>query len=142
MLENLGHRTESILTRVYGSWTPDKPRHAWDRFSRYDKIAPGRAACGNVHFAPNSTKDYEWGNKTYVPSSADDWLDYPRLTGKTRPMNASDWGNGDIRSHHRWWLERLPKAPGRTPDGKLANWWDYVADFNRYTESAGKPSGR
>jgi hypothetical protein len=46
-------------------------------------------------------------------------------------------GNGYIRAHHRWWFERLPKAPGRGPDGKLANWWGYVVDFNRYKESAG-----
>lgn len=137
MLENLGHRTESILRRVYGSWNATQPRHAWDRFTLYDKNAPGRSACGNVHFAPNSTRDYEWGSKTYVESTADDWLDYPNLTGKKRRMNCSDWGNGYIRSHHRWWFERLPKAPGRGPDGKLANWWDYVVDFNRFKESDG-----
>lgn len=137
MLEDLGHRTESILTHVYGSWNPTAPKHAWDRFTVYDKNVPGGSACGNVHFAPNSTKDYEWGRKTYVLSSADDWLDYPRLTGKKRLMTASDWGNGDIRAHHRWWLERLPKAPGRAPDGKLASWWNYVVDFNAHRESSG-----
>jgi hypothetical protein len=135
MLEDIGHRTESIMTRVYGSWDAGKETHAWNRFTAYDKVAKGRAACGNVHFAPNSRKDYEWGNKTPVMSSADDWLTYPQLTGKKRLMTAADWGNGEIRAHHKWWLTRLPKAPGRGPDGKLANWWKYVADFNRYSES-------
>jgi hypothetical protein len=63
MLENLGHRTESILRRVYGSWNDKEPRHAWDRFTAYDKNIPGGSGCGNVHFAPNSTKDYEWGDR-------------------------------------------------------------------------------
>ena len=134
MLENMGHRTESIMRKVYGSWEA-KPTHAWNRFTLYDKVAPGRAACGNVHFAPNSTRDYEWGNPRPVMSSADDWLTYPHLTGKKRLMTAADWGNGDIRAHHKWWLTRLPKAPGRGPDGKQANWWKYTVDFNRYTES-------
>ena len=53
-------------------------------------------------------------------------------------MNAADWGGGDILAHHRWWLERLPKAPGCGPDGRLANWWRYVVDFNRYEESRGR----
>jgi len=135
MLEDLGHRTESILTRVYGSWDQGKETHAWNRFTLYEKVAPGRAAAGNVHFAPNSTKDYEWGNKTPVWSTADDWLNYPSLTGKKRMMTCADWGAGDIRLHHKWWLARLPKAPGKGPDGKQANWWKYSIDFNRYPES-------
>jgi hypothetical protein len=134
MLEDLGHRTESILRRVYGSWEPEET-HAWNRFTLYDRVAPGRAACGNVHFAPNSLRDYDWGNPTPVMSTADDWLNYPNLAGRARLMTCADWGGGDIRLHHRWWLTRLPRAPGRGADGKLANWWKYVADFNRYPES-------
>lgn len=134
MLENLGHRVESIMRRVYGSWEAEET-HAWNRFTLYDRVAPGRAACGNVHFAPNSVRDYDWGNPTPVWSTADDWLNYPRLTGRRRLMTAADWGGGEIRAHHRWWLGRLPRAPGRGPDGKQANWWKYVADMNGHAES-------
>jgi len=137
MLEDQGHRIESIMTHVYGSWDP-KPTHMWNRFTLIDKNNPRESSAGTVHFAPNSTKDYEWDNRSYVLSSADDWLDYPNLTGKKRLMNTSDWGNGYIRSHHKWWLTRLPKAPGVGPDGKQANWWKYTVDFNRYPESNGK----
>jgi hypothetical protein len=133
MLEDLGHRTESIMTHVYRSWQP-KPTHAWNRFTLYDMLAPGQAACGNVHFAPNSQSDYDWGNKTPVRSTCDDWLTYPRLTGKSRVVTSADWGSGDIRAHHKWWLDHLPRVPGRT-EGKLNNWWAYVCDFNRYLES-------
>ena len=138
MLEDLGHRTESILRKVYGRWDnslPYQQLNAWERFTLYDKQKPGEAACGNVHFAPNSLADYDWGNKTEVLSNCDDWLTYPYLTGKKRLVNCSEWGNGDIREHHKWWLRHLPKAPGRGPDGKLNNWWRYVVDFNRYVES-------
>lgn len=133
MLEDFGHRTESIMWHVFGSWEP-KETHAWNKFTLYDKVAPNKSACGNVHFAPNSTSDYEWGNKTEVWSSCDDWLDYPNLTGKKRIVSSNEWGNGDIREHHKWWFRHLPKANGTT-DGKLNNWWRYIIDFNSYPES-------
>jgi hypothetical protein len=136
MLEDFGHRTEAILTHVFGGWDAPKKRTAWDRFTLYDKIAPGEAACGNVHFAPNSTKDYEWGNPAPVESTCDDWLAYPALTGKKRVVTCSEWGDGDIRLHHKWWLKHLPRAAGRS-DGKLNHWWAYTVDFNRWPESAG-----
>jgi hypothetical protein len=133
MLEDFGHRTESIMRHVYGSWE-QKETHAWNRFTLYDKVAPGRAACGNVHFAPNSEKDYDWGNERLVWSTCDDWLNYPDLTGQRRQVNCKEWGEGGTRAHHKWWLHRLPRAAGRT-DGRLNNWWAYVFDFNRFPES-------
>ncbi len=133
MLECFGHRVESIMRRVYGSWE-QKPTHAWNRFALYDQAAPGQAGCGNIHFAPNSERDYDWGNPREVLSTCDDWLDYPNLTGKARRVNCETWGNGDIREHHRWWLRHLPRAEGRTR-GKLNNWWAYAVDFNRFAES-------
>ena len=137
MLEDYGHRTEAILSHVFGGWDAAKRATAWDRFTLYDKIAPGEAACGNVHFAPNSTGDYEWGNKTPVESTCDDWLQYPDLKGTKRTVTCADWGNGDIRLHHKWWLAHLPRAAGRS-DGKLNHWWSYTADFNRWPESGGR----
>lgn len=137
MLEDYGHRTEAILSHVFGGWDSAKKATAWDRFTLYDKIAPGEAACGNVHFAPNSTGDYEWGNKTPVESTCDDWLQYPNLKGSKRKVTCADWGNGEIRLHHKWWLAHLPRAAGRS-DGKLNHWWAYTADFNRWTESGGR----
>jgi hypothetical protein len=133
MLENFGHRSESILTHVYGSWEP-KATHAWNRFTLLDRDAPGQAGVGNLHFAPNSRQDYEWGSYTQVLSDCDDWLNYPDLTGARRLVDCRDWGYGEIRAHHRWWLSHLPKAAGRR-EGLLNNWWAYIADFNSYRES-------
>lgn len=127
MLEDFGHRVESIMTHIYGSWEA-KGTHAWNRFTLYDKVAPGKAGCGNVHYAPNSEKDYDWGNKRFVLSTCDDWLNYPKLSGKKRWVNCSEWGNGDIRLHHKWWLKHLPHRDGKAPDGKLANWWIYIVN--------------
>lgn len=85
MLEDYGHRTESIMTHVYGSWNAYPPQHNWDLFTLVDKNITNRknytAGCGNVHFAPNSTADYQWGNYTNVYSTCDDWLDWSTLNG-------------------------------------------------------------
>jgi hypothetical protein len=133
MLESFGHRVEFTMQHVYGSWEPTET-HAWNRFTLYDRIAPGSAGCGNVHFAPNSEHDYDWGNRRFVWSTCDDWLHYPGLTGRRRRVNCGEWGGGDIRAHHRWWLRHLPRAPGRS-EGKLNNWWAYVIDPDRVREN-------
>lgn len=121
MLENLGHRAESILEETFRD-TRDSD-DLWRQFTRYDKSSPGHAACGNVHFAPNSERDYDWGNRRLVLSTCDDWLNYPELTGKTRRVNCADWGNGDMRLHHMWWLKRFPHVDGATHNGISNNWW-------------------
>jgi hypothetical protein len=128
MLEDLGHRTESIMGRVYDGRSGSA--NLWERFTRYDQTARGRAAVGNVHFAPNSTADYDWGNPRPVMSECDDWLRFPNLTGEQRRVTCRDWGDGDMRRHHIWWFERLPHVDGET-DGVKNNWWEYVADPNR-----------
>jgi len=135
MLENFGHRVESIMRHVYRSWEP-RPTHAWNRFTLYDQVAPGQAGCGTLHFAPNSERDYDWGNSRVVWSTCDDWLNYPYLRGTRRQVSRDEWGGGEIRAHHRWWLRHLPRATGRTA-GVLNNWWAYAADFNRFPESRG-----
>jgi hypothetical protein len=174
MLEDLGHRTESIMDYVFRDvpdHVPEAPDAAqiseavsksfwqrllssiglgqpqkktsqspiqdskskidlngnlWKQFVRYDKTHPGLSSCGTVHFAPSSVRDYDWGNQTPVLSNADDWLNYPNFTGERRVMTCDQWGHGEIRQHHLWWLKRLPHIEGETPTGKLNNWWEYV----------------
>ena len=99
MLENLGHRTESMMEMVYRG-VPEA-RNLWTRFTRYDKVSPGRSALGNVHFAPSSERDYDWGNRRAVLSSCDRWIDYPRTAHlPMRTVDCHEWGNGDMRAHH------------------------------------------
>lgn len=129
MLENLGHRVESIMHRTFGRLRGDD--NLWERFCRYDKVSPGKAALGNVHFAPNSVRDYDWGNPSTVISECDDWLyNFPGFKGTRRKVNARDWGNGDIRKHHKWWLKHLPKTTGQM-NGISNNWWQYIMDPNK-----------
>ncbi len=128
MLENMGHRAESIMEKTFAHLSGDD--HLWNRFIRYDQTAPGKAALGNVHFAPNSRRGYDWNNPSVVVSECDDWLyNFPDLKGITREVSADEWGNGDIRKHHSWWMKHFPKAKGRK-NGIHNNWWQYIANVN------------
>ena len=126
MLESFGHRVESIMRRV---WRHEHGEdNLWERFILYDKKAPGKANCGWMHYAPNSVADYGWGNRTKVLSNCDDWLSFPSFQGIVRPVDCSEWGNGDIRAHHKWWFKHLPHAEGQTL-GISNNWWWYAVDL-------------
>lgn len=129
MLEDAGHRFESIMANELG-WDTSKPvsqMNDWERFTLYDTVAPGYAVCGNVHFAPNSDSDYDWGNRSKVYSSWKDWLNnYPDLKGEKKLVNAASWGNGNMAAHHKWWFSCIPHMKGvnRTTDA-YNNWWIY-----------------
>ncbi len=127
MLESFGHRAESILRAVFSHRRGQD--NLWERFTRYDHSHPGQAEVGTIHFAPNSVRDYDWGNRRSVPSRCDDWLHYPDLRGRTRVVTCDTWGGGDIRLHHRWWFQHLPHTQGQL-DGISNNWWEYVMDPN------------
>jgi hypothetical protein len=130
MLEAFAHRSESVMAKVYERTVADA--NLYGRFSRYDKKNPGQSECGTVHYAPNSERDYDWNNQRFVASKCDDWYNFPKFTGATRQVNCADWGNGDIRQHHLWWLDHFPRVSGRTY-GIANNWWQYIIDPNRVT---------
>lgn len=128
MLENMGHRAESILEKTFEGFTSDT--NLWKRFIRYEQTAPGKAAVGNIHFAPNSQRDYDWNNPSSVLSECDDWLkNFPNFRGEVRSVTSAEWGYGDIRDHHKWWFNHLPRVGGGR-NGISHNWWQYVMNPN------------
>ena len=128
MLENMGHRAEAILEKTFEGLPGED--NLWQRFIRHEKTAPGRAAVGNLHFAPNSQGDYDWNNPGSVESECDEWLrNFPNLKGEMRSVTSAEWGYGDIREHHKWWFKHLPRVGGST-NGIHHNWWQYVMDPN------------
>jgi hypothetical protein len=128
MLENLGHRAEAILSRVFSESIEGE--NLWERFTRHERTHPGRAEVGTVHFAPNSERDYDWGNTRYVLSSCDRWYDFPLMRGEARQVNCKEWGDGDIRLHHLWWFDHFPHFDGSS-NGISHNWWEYILDPNK-----------
>ena len=141
MLEDAGHRAESIMNEVFG-W-PDYTKNYesftdWEKFTVYDILKPGMVGVGNVHFAPNSESDYDWGNTTPVKSYCSDWKNYPDLKWKSETVDCSVWGNGDIRLHHKWWFSLFPHVNEfNTKSGKYNNWWYYFSlDYINHPVSA------
>ena len=134
-LENLGHSAESILRKIYKSDEMRRSRRGtemttWDRFAAYDKVLPEKAVAGNVHFAPNSQNDYDWGNKEKVWSAWRDWRDnYPHLKGEKELVDTTVWGNGDNLAHKTWWFSCFPHFIGRDEKGYSHNWWEYYQNF-------------
>ena len=146
MLESFGHRSESMISRVFNSqdfvvWAYQSSRvpptmnpnpNLFQQFASFDQIAPGKSGVGTIHYAPNSDRDYDWNNPQLVPSNCYGWYTFPNFANDIRQVNASEWGNGDIRAHHKWWLKHLPKTAGRT-NGVANNWWQYIMDANLVT---------
>ena len=126
MHESFGHRAESIMEKTFSKLNNEA--NLWQRFTRYDKTSPGKAACGNIHFAPNSQADYDWNNSSTVKSECFDWLlNFPNFKGDVRTVDASMWGNGEIRAHHKWWFNHFPRVAGRQ-NGIHNNWWQYIVN--------------
>jgi hypothetical protein len=147
MVHDLCHRTESTMGRVYGGWKVDELTNNWARFAANALQSNGQASVGTCHYPPNAKQDYDYSNPRVVQSTADDWLNYPRLTGARTPVSSLSWklpyknrdGNPDYhRNYMSWWFQRLPHAAGTNADGRLNNWWEYIFHFNDYDES-GKP---
>jgi hypothetical protein len=139
MTHDLCHRTESTMARVYGGWKVEELTTNWARFAANYAQSGGVAAVGTCHWPPNAAGDYDYGNARFVESTADDWLNYPKLTGAKTRVNRESWGGPDYhRNYMKWWFTRLPHAPGVNADGRLNNWWRYVFAFDEYDEQ-GKP---
>lgn len=131
-MESYGHRFESIMRKVYGRWDHKANKlNNWELFTSYNKITPGRAHIGNIHFPPNGLKDYDWTNKDSVQTYADRWFNYPNLKiGKPRTVDCQEWDCTHL-GYMSWWYRHIPKFEGINPaDGHLNNWWYYVVDYN------------
>lgn len=139
-LESYGHRFESIMWKLYGRWDHESEvLNNWELFTSYDKNAPGNAHIGNIHFAPNSLKDYESKNTSFVKTYADNWSTYPIISNKEpRLVNCEEWECTHL-GYMSWWYRHIPKYEGLNPaDGHLNNWWHYVVDFNAAMEKEGQ----
>ncbi|MBL8151156.1 MAG: hypothetical protein JNN15_14615, partial [Blastocatellia bacterium] len=139
MLHNLCHRAESTMRHFYGGWRKNPLLTNWDKFAANASKSNGEAGVGDCHFPPNATSDYDYANFSPVESTADDWLNYPNLTGKKTKVSATSWGGPDYQLNYiMWWFTRFPRAEGTNPDGRVNNWWRYLFNFNDY-KSDGSP---
>ena len=134
MIENFGHRFEGTMIHAFTSHGID----LWTNFTKYDQAFPGQAACGNVHFPPNATSDYDWTNTNSVGNTCEDWLNYPNLSGTTQTFNCQSWGCSSI-GWKEYWLSHIPKATSYS-NGTWNNWWKYVLDYQEAINSTPTPT--
>ena len=142
-LHSFGHRCEGILSLTVGRGIWDGKAgetNAWSRFTRQADKFPGDAQVGNVHGGPNAKGGYDYGQTNAVLSGADDWLGYPRLTGKKALVSCDTWGRPHQLNFMRWWLGHLPRARGET-DGFYNNWWRYIVDYDGAVRELPPPGG-
>lgn len=142
-LHSFGHRCEGILSLTVGRgvWDgADGDRNPWCRFTRQADKFPEDAQAGNVHGGPNAKQGYDYGQKDVVQSGADDWLNYPDLTGEKEPVNCDTWGEPYHLNFQRWWLGHLPRNAGIT-GGFYNNWWRYIVDYDAAVKALPPPDG-
>jgi hypothetical protein len=126
MLENLCHRVEATMSRVYGGWEVERLNHDWARFAA-NEAQSGTAAVGTCHWPPNAEREYDFNNPRVVSSTAPYWRDYPSGPTRQEPVSRETWGGPDYaRRYFHWWFAHLPRAAGKSADGHLQNWWKYV----------------
>jgi photosystem II stability/assembly factor-like uncharacterized protein len=131
-VHNFGHRTESTMLQVYGSWVPNRTAHNWERFALVKAKSPAYSysGCGDTHFPPNGTSDYDYGNTSTVLSNCDDFANYPDLGDPSvtaQPVTCWAW-NCDHHDYLAYWFGHFPRNVGCGPDDVANDWWQYFVE--------------
>lgn len=135
LTHNMGHRTESTMNYFYGNWNLASPKTNWDKFSGNAFQSNGYSGVGTCHYPANGESDYDYANTRTVASTADDFLNYPNLTGNTIPVSRTAWSKNGAEyqwEYLEWYFTRFPRAAGINADGRQNNWWKYLYNFNNY----------
>lgn len=155
-LEDFCHMCEDMLNYTYGVSIPEfrgklefndfSELNTWQKFYLCKHNSPAHNkvyGVGQVHFSPNSVRDYDWENHTPVQSYHRAFLeDYLEITTKKLTtftareyLNDGDYDDGPVSlvKHHIWWMQHMPHFPGRDENGYRHNWWDYILDL-KYVE--------
>ncbi|MHB8596318.1 MAG: hypothetical protein ACYDER_05850 [Ktedonobacteraceae bacterium] len=154
-LHSSGHYMENVLQFAFGpstdlsNGTPGGT-NMYDLFdgqvSRYGgyngPLNTATAQCGDVHFPPNTTQAYDYGNSTVVTSdcasynpgdpSAQRFVPVSAATWEAIPCDASLQSNtGDCQqeSYLLWWMQNMPGYSNKIldqTDNLMPNWWQYI----------------
>jgi hypothetical protein len=131
-IHNFGHRTESAMTKTYGSWEQNRTAHNWDRFAlvKYQSPSYNYSGCGSIHYPPNGVSDYDYGNHATVNSNCADFENYPALGDPNvtaQPVTCSSWACDHLQFLN-YWFAHFPQGNGCGSDRISADWWRYFAN--------------
>ncbi|MEO6729296.1 MAG: hypothetical protein ABIM99_05210 [Candidatus Dojkabacteria bacterium] len=125
-LHSFGHYMESILNTTMNP----------DLFGKYEGNfnvgIQGRYQCGNVHFPPNGTSDYDYANSNTKPTYCENWD--PNLDQNSailQSYNCNRWGCSQ-QGYMTWWLQNMPgfNSPLIYQGRKIPSWWDFTVGFD------------
>jgi len=128
-VHNFTHRTESTMTKVYGSWEQNNTSHNWNKFALVRAQSPdySYSGCGSSHYPPNGTTDYEYDNLSTELSNCDDFANYPNLSDPlqvAQPVGCATWGCNGL-SYYDYWYSHFPSNTGCGSDNVANDWWAY-----------------
>jgi hypothetical protein len=111
-VHNFGHRTESTMTQVYGSWLQNRTTHSWEKFALVDALSPDYlySGCGNIHYPPNGQEDYDYANSGASQTNCEDFANYPNLTNPLDVLldvDCSTWACQALE-YYRYWFRHFP----------------------------------
>ncbi|MEP7166775.1 MAG: hypothetical protein ABI758_02230 [Candidatus Woesebacteria bacterium] len=122
-----GHMSEGMFSYLFGR------ELFWNRWAG---LVPGSSeakTCGTVHFAPNSTADYEYSLTNSVSSKCQNWK--PDGSGTATTLSCTTWGCTQ-GGYYRWWQQNIPglnntfQYSGKT----LPNFYSFLSDFDKTLE--------
>ncbi len=122
-----GHFSEGLYSYLFGR----------DLFwNRWAGLVPGSSeakTCGSIHFAPNSTADYQYALTNSVSSKCQNWK--PDGTGTATTMSCVAWGCTQT-GFYLWWQQNLPGlSNGLTYSGlTLPNFHDFLSNLDKTIE--------
>jgi hypothetical protein len=134
MIHNRGHQIEAQLSNL--------DQNFWGSYSNTSDGYADSTHIGCTHKPPNTTKDYDWNNKTFAYSDIEDW----KPTGGTKKLINSDrWMNINYTPptpvnlipyepndpQMKWlifWLQSIPSNNSNITN--VNDWWDLFYNWD------------
>ena len=132
-VHSFGHRAESTMTEVYGSWEENRTAHNWDRFALVKFQSPNYSysGCGSIHYPPNGIQDYDYSNPDTALTNCEDFLNYPNLSDPqlvAQSVTCTSWNCNEL-DYLTYWYSHVPAVSGCT-NAVSNNWWEYLTNPN------------
>lgn len=167
-IHSTGHYMENVLQYAFGPANGISPggTDIYDlfdgqlpRYGSYDgPLNTSTAECGNVHFPPNTTAAYDYGNTTTVTSNCASFNPGNPAAQSYNPINASTWqalscdpsespGSFDCneQSYLMWWMQQMPGYGNTALDcagDPMPNWWEYLMSLDSVTGTTNNDCSR
>ncbi|MEY4489990.1 MAG: hypothetical protein RIQ79_2498 [Verrucomicrobiota bacterium] len=139
-VHNHGHQLEAILSHVC-QLQDGNDGLFWNSFCGRSNGAFQAGRCGNTHFPPNATADYDYSRTAPVLSDCEDWR--PDNSGQKKSVSARTWGSltyawpvvpaGRTEAqYYVYWMQNMPGFQNgiRSGDEVMRDWWEFTADWD------------